>query len=950
MAAQTVLEEDFELDADDEPVSDEVLEGKEVWMPEPAPFVEFLELEKKRKKLPSIPSILPSQFTEFAFRMPREDGFGYEKFTFNGRRHMRRAYDTPARRILLFCARQVEKSTLLGNRAITYSCMVTGCRTLYVSPSATQTKTFSSDRIKDPLETSDVLRAFTMNSLQQNVFEKQFVNRSKITLRYAFLNADRTRGIPAWQLLIDELQDILSDNIPIIEQCTSHAPERWKRFVYSGTPKSLDNVIEYYRANLSTQGEWVVPCDRHGGDGGRYWNILCEKNIEKKGLVCEKCRELIDPMHPDAQWARMVEEAPFESYRIPQLMVPWKAWSEILLDYERYGRDKFYNEVLGISFDSGLRPLTMKQVQECCLEEVRMSFEALEALRNMSYGRDVFAGVDWGCHDEETRILTEGGFKYFQELTDEDKVAQWDPDTREMTFVLPKARTVREWDRPLLHFKTKGGMDLLVTDTHRMRVGVSQGAYWLTESAGDLVQRGGNVKFVGSVAWRGEELPSFTLPPRPVSPGYSGADARIFSMDDWLELLGYLISEGGLCFDGERPSCLKMPQRRTVNEVTYQKMQDCLVRMSIPFKAFPNEKTGDVNWTIYGKQFWAWYAENVGTCGSDKRIPREFLKLSVRQLKILWQALVDGDGTVDLRPNCTGGAFSSISKGLCEDFQELCIKLGLRSVLRLHKEANGNKKTQWRVCWSEGRDVTFNTPSSSTEYVPYKGKVYCCAVPSGYIVTERNGCISYQGNTGEHSYTVLTLGMYVNSKFRIFYVHRFVGEDTDPEVQLTKIIQMLRYFNVVIIGADYGGGHYPNDRLVRTFGQERVQKYQYVAKSKKKVHWNPNYRRWMTNRTDVMSDIFNAIKRKQIELPRWEEFKQPYAQDLMNIYSEYNESLRVIQYRHSPDKPDDSFHSIVYCMLASMIKHPRPDIIAPTREDPNKGHVISSYSGVTNQG
>lgn len=600
MAAQTVLEEDFELDADDEPVSDEVLEGKEVWVPEPAPFVEFLELEKKRKSLPSIPSILPSQFTEFAFRMPREDGFGYEKFTFNGRRHMRRAYDTPARRILLFCARQVEKSTLLGNRAITYSCMVTGCRTLYVSPSATQTKTFSSDRIKDPLETSDVLRAFTMNALQQNVFEKQFVNRSKITLRYAFLNADRTRGIPAWQLLIDELQDILSDNIPIIEQCTSHAPERWKRFVYSGTPKSLDNVIEYYRANLSTQGEWVVPCDRHGGEGGRYWNILCEKNIDRKGLVCEKCRELIDPMHPDAQWARMVEEAPFESYRIPQLMVPWKAWSEILLDYERYGRDKFYNEVLGISFDSGLRPLTMKQVQECCLEEVRMSFEALEALRNLSYGRDVFAGIDWG--------------------------------------------------------------------------------------------------------------------------------------------------------------------------------------------------------------------------------------------------------------------------------------------------------------------------------------------------------------TGEHSYTVLTLGMYVNSKFRIFYVHRFVGEDTDPEVQLTKIIQMLRYFNVVIIGVDYGGGHYPNDRLVRTFGQERVQKYQYVAKSKRKVHWNPNYRRWMTNRTDVMSDIFNAIKRKQVELPRWEEFKQPYAQDLMNIYSEYNESLRMIQYRHSPDKPDDTFHSIVYCMLASMIKHPRPDIISPTREDPNKGHIISSYSGTTNQG
>ena len=89
-------------------------------------------------------------------------------------------------------------------------------------------------------------------------------------------------------------------------------------------------------------------------------------------------------------------------------------------------------------------------------------------------------------------------------------------------------------------------------------------------------------------------------------------------------------------------------------------------------------------------------------------------------------------------------------------------------------------------------DYTFNTPSESIEYVPYKGRVYCCAVPTGYIVTERNGCISYQGNTGEHSYTVLSLGTYIGNKFRIFYIHRFVGEDTEPERQLQKIEEVCR--------------------------------------------------------------------------------------------------------------------------------------------------------------
>jgi hypothetical protein len=187
-------------DEDTRPLTDE-----ELWFPQTETFDDFLDTDAKQLVLTGVPTILPSQFTEFAFRMPREDGQGYEKFTFKGRRHMIRPYDSPAKRMLLVCARQVEKSTMLGNRAITYSCLLSGFRTLYVSPSATQTKTFSGDRIKDPLETSEVLRSFTLSSLQQNIFEKQFINRSKITLRYAFLNPDRTRGIPAKDLLLDVL-------------------------------------------------------------------------------------------------------------------------------------------------------------------------------------------------------------------------------------------------------------------------------------------------------------------------------------------------------------------------------------------------------------------------------------------------------------------------------------------------------------------------------------------------------------------------------------------------------------------------------------------------------------------------------------------------------------------------------------------------------------------------
>lgn len=578
----------------------------QIWRPANDMDLEpILRLQSRKAKLPEIPSVTPSEFTQFAFHMPAHDGFGstgtgYDRFSFEGRRHMKRLYDTPAKRILLKCARQVEKSTYLGNRALCYMSVVPSFLVLYVSPSATQTKVFSNDRVKDPIETSPLLKRFTTRMLSSNILEKQFINRSKITMRYAFLNADRARGIPAWMLEIDEFQDVLGDNLPVIEQCLSHAPENWKQYIYAGTPKSLDNNIEYYWSNFSSQNEWVVPHDCKGGEGGRFWNVLGEKNIGKKGLICSRCHTLIDPMCADAQWASMVKDADFEGYRIPQLMVPWKPWSEILLDYRRYPRDKFYNEVLGLSYDSGLRPLTRAQVQAVCKNHIRMHPDAIEKYRNISYSQPVFAGIDWG--------------------------------------------------------------------------------------------------------------------------------------------------------------------------------------------------------------------------------------------------------------------------------------------------------------------------------------------------------------TGENAYTVISLGTYVDMKFRIFFIHRFEGEDVEPTRQLERIAELVNFFNCRLVGCDYGGGYDRNDAMTRKFGPQRIQKFQYLPRSTRgKVMWNGKLGRWQILRTELMSDVFNAIKRGRVlEFPRWEEFKTPYADDMLNIFSEYNETLRTTQYKHAINKPDDSFHSILYCWITSMLVIPRPDVMTPVREE--DGQPVFPNFGPTYQG
>jgi hypothetical protein len=562
---------------------------REEWDYEPLPLDDdFADDEEIAKKQAELIGISPSQFVEFAIKVPDKEAQKRVPFSFQGRKYLKLPYNTPSKRTLYKCGRQVEKSTLLGNKCLSYCCIINAFNVLYVSPTNQQTKTFSADRLKEPIETSEHLKAWTTSKLSDNVFLKKFINRSQVTLRYAYHNADRVRGIPADMILIDELQDVITDNIPVIEECASHSS--YKLFIYSGTPKSFDNAIEHYWTNLSTQNEWVVPCEAHGVPGNPaswHWNVLGENNIGKEGLVCERCHKPINASHPKAQWASMNPgvknklREPYEGYRIPQLMVPWLQWHEIIDKHTKMPTAQFHNEVLGLSYDSGTRPLTRQDIIDNCRPGQLMTVDELgKLMKRVGDAIPVFAGIDWG--------------------------------------------------------------------------------------------------------------------------------------------------------------------------------------------------------------------------------------------------------------------------------------------------------------------------------------------------------------TGEGTFTVLSLGTYIDEHFTIFYIHRFEGQELEPERQLDLIDDIIRNWKVNLVGVDYGGGFYMNDKLTRKFGQDRIMKYQYSQPSQK-VRWEPMLKRFIVHRTEVMSDIFNAIKRRNVfRFPDFAQFEDPYSKDFLSIFSEYNEQQRQIQYKKTPDSTDDSFHSVLLCFLASMLKHPRFDVMNPT--------------------
>ena len=77
--------------------------------------------------------------------------------------------------------------------------------------------------------------------------------------------------------------------------------------------------------------------------------------------------------------------------------------------------------------------------------------------------------------------------------------------------------------------------------------------------------------------------------------------------------------------------------------------------------------------------------------------------------------------------------------------------------------------------------------------------------------------------------------------------------------------------------------------------------------------------------------VINSINRgNEFRFPKWEEFEHPFGEDLLSIFTEYNEARRTTVIDKAPGATDDTIHAMTYCFLASMIKHPRPDIITPT--------------------
>lgn len=335
------------------------------------------------------------------------------------------------------------------------------------------------------------------------------------------------------------------------------------------------------------------------------------------------------------------------------------------------------------------------------------------------------------CFDSKTEILTEAGWVAFPNLQSEVKVATLNSEGK-VEYHIPEEYIVQSYIGEMYRFANTN-FDFCVTPNHWMYVRNKTGNLEFIRA--DEAKLWQSLEVLTGGDFEGEKEEWLELRKSPIN---SHRKVEKIFMDDWLEFLGYYISEGRV----DVKKSLRVVGGNDAYVADYNiligqenselalKIASCLRRLGFNFSEilFDSDKH---QFRVCSKQL-AEMLLPLGKSG-EKYIPRELLKLSKRQLLILFKALIMGDNS-EQKNHYT---YYSKSKRLADDIQELALRCGYAATVVSH--AVGRDLYQVNIRPAE--DANLVVP----ERFHYVGKVYCVNVTNHVVFVRRNGRAAWCG-------------------------------------------------------------------------------------------------------------------------------------------------------------------------------------------------------------
>lgn len=406
---------------------------------------------------------------------------------------------------------------------------------------------------------------------------------------------------------------------------------------------------------------------------------------------------------------------------------------------------------------------------------------------------DRIFGIDLGyCYSSDTEVLTKRGWLKHQEMTTDDIVACFDTRTSKI-----------KWDHPLYIWEQDYIGEMLEITGKSTNFMVSpEHSVWVRKLKEDIPQTYEKLKAKDLLLLKNNRFRVRISPDRESIQGPNMFEVPYYycdrkdreivntnvSMTDWVQFLGWFISEGSTTPDHGWEVSITQALGKYSEKID-------LVLSRLPYTVNRRVYTTQwgkeqVVWRITCKELCEWLRDNCGIGSKLKKIPEFIFDCSTDDKEIFLKTLLMGDGS---RVNCNRSPqYNSQSELLIDQVQRLALMLGYSST-------KGQYKDMYRTTIMKRIENELYR-DSSIKKVDYNGKIYCLKTKTGFYITRRKGKIVIAGNTEPTAIFIMFIDDLGRMKFHAKIQLSKVSYPTQE-----KIIDILdSRFNPSIIGMDKG--------------------------------------------------------------------------------------------------------------------------------------------------
>ena len=550
---------------------------------------------------------------------------------------------------------------------------------------------------------------------------------------------------------------LCADDIRMLMESPILAPNETHTIISQKNDKYVWQLLFEILEKRMNRGEFVIVDATHSksSDFSRY-NKLCERYryrryyVDFSDVPIDEC---IRRNNTREEYKRVPEDVIRKMYSRLQTQGKTSGWVEVDKNafWETIGMKKF-------NFDKYNKIHVFGDIHGC-YEPLKEYFEIYPYKENDMY---IFTGdyIDRGIQNKEvleflltlvdksnilflegnhecitldTEILTENGWKTFENITSNEKVAQYDMDTGLVSYSIPNARIEKISDECV---SIKGhNLEQHITKKHNI---IYDGKLIPLENVKELDTN----RFLKAA---------------------KGSISKTYYDENMLKLLTWVVCDGTIVY-GEKdfPNSRKCRiQFKLSREDKIRKLEKILEETNIEYTKKESKKCG-VNKLqpflirIYGEKA----REIYEILGKNKTFPKNFQNLDLNSLNIILKEIENTDG----HKQNNRLLWSSINKENLDTIQIASILNGYECNIKEIKGTGFNKKTIYLLTLYQEKIQKGISKDVIIEKLP-KQKVCCFNMPNGTLITRTNGFVTITGNCWLNYYS---LDEYENIKSKTF--------------------------------------------------------------------------------------------------------------------------------------------------------------------------------------